>query len=134
MFSFTFVVLLIASTSAAVVEIEVDSVTAKTTTSPTFLAQGWEPYAAIATMAQSSDDKVLQRVISAFRGSTIRFGGISADWLNYTVDDTPTPACKYSTQKPFAPGSMPCAFSTGALKRLLGFMNKAGVNIIFDLN
>ena len=40
MFSFTFVVLLIASTSAAVVEVEVDSVTAKTTTSPPFLAQG----------------------------------------------------------------------------------------------
>ena len=69
------------------------------------------------------------------RGQTIRFGGISADWLDYVVSDTLTPPCKWARPEggTFTVGGQ-CPFSTGTLDSLLDFVGSAGIELLFDLN
>jgi hypothetical protein len=72
--------------------------------------------------------------MSHLRGQTVRFGGISADWLTYVVNDMVTPECSFNHNTPFTPGAVPCPFSTGALDLLLNFFNTSGIQMMFDLN
>eukprot|EP00966_Prymnesium_polylepis_P152146 3514543-Prymnesium_polylepis.1 len=104
------------------------------TTASTFVAHGWEPWTA--TLAISSgvlEDPAFRTTFSHLRGQTLRFGGISANWLKYIVDDAVTPACQFGKRQPFTADGQ-CPFSTGALDRLLGFLNATGVGLLFDLN
>jgi hypothetical protein len=103
-------------------------------TAGTFLAHGWEPWTATQAFVHF-DNPVLVKTMSHLRGQTIRFGGISADWLDYVVSDAMTPACEWARPegRPFTAGGQ-CPFSTGALDRLLDFVADAGVELLFDLN
>ena len=103
-------------------------------TAPTFLAHGWEPWTATTAFPLFSDPALL-RTLSHLRGQTVRFGGISADWLAYTVDAEVTPPCRFNRPegRPFSPGGQ-CPFSTGALDKLLRFLKTAGVGLMIDLN
>ena len=104
------------------------------TTAPTFLAHGWEPWTATQAFPLF-DDPALVRALSHLRGQTIRFGGISADWLEYVVDSAVSPPCTWGRKegRPFTAGGQ-CPFSTGALDRLLDLMDAAGIGLLFDLN
>lgn len=103
-------------------------------TAPTFLAHGWEPWTATTAFPLFSDPALL-RTLSHLRGQTVRFGGISADFLAYTVDAEVTPPCRFNRPegRPFSPGGQ-CPFSTGALDVVLDLCAGAGVGVMFDLN
>ena len=103
-----------------------------TTTPRTFLAHGWEPWTATG-MFEHFGDPAFATTVSHLRGQTVRFGGISADWLSYVVNKTVSAPCSFM-HKPFAPGTKGCAFSTGSLDYLLGFLQRAGIETLFDLN
>jgi len=73
------------------------------------------------------------KAFSYLRGQTIRWGGITADALAYTVDAAVSPGCPYATHKAFT-STWPCKFSTGRFKKMLMFFKDAGVELMFDLN
>ena len=80
-------------------------------------------------------DPAVATAFGHLRGQTVRFGGITADWLDYVVDDAVSAPCTWGRQgqTPFTPGGA-CPFSTGALDALLRFLEGAGVGLLFDLN
>jgi len=105
-----------------------------TTVEPSFVAHGWEPW--MATQAfQFFDDPALTTAFGHLRGQTVRFGGITADWLDYVVDDAVSAPCLWGKQgrTPFTANGA-CPFSTGALDALLGLLKNAGIGLLFDLN
>ena len=130
--------LLAAATAAAgpatVVPITVDVHETIAVTPGTFLAHGWEPWTATQAFVHF-DNPALVKTMSHLRGQTIRFGGISADWLDYVVSDQVTAPCTWGRPegRPFTAGGQ-CPFSTGALDKLLDFVAEAGVELLFDLN
>ena len=66
----------------------------------TFVAHGWEPV----TATQAFDyfaNPAFARAFGHLRGQTVRFGGISADFLAYFVDASVAPACRWSDLTPF---------------------------------
>ena len=104
------------------------------TTAKTFLAHGWEPWTA--TMAfEQFNDPALIATLSHLRGQTIRFGGITADWLAYTINSEVSLACNYNREagKAFTAGGQ-CPFSSGALDLVLDLCASAGIGVMFDLN
>jgi hypothetical protein len=103
------------------------------TTARSFLAHGWEPWTATGAF-KHFDEPAFSKAMSHLRGQTVRFGGISADWLAYIVNDTVTPECSFNHNKPFTPGVVACPFSTGALDRLLELFRASGIDMMFDLN
>ena len=103
------------------------------TTAPTFVAHGWESWQVTQAIAGGAlDDPVFIKTFGHLSGQTVRFGGISADWLAYVVNASVSPGCKWS-HKPFTAGAQ-CPFSTGALDKLLRFLKTAGVGLMIDLN
>ena len=123
-----------AAAAAAPVPITVSLRKTIAVTPGTFLAHGWEPWTATQAFVHF-DNPALIKTMSHLRGQTIRFGGISADWLDYVISDVVTPACNWGRPegRPFTAGGQ-CPFSTGALDRLLDFVSSAGVELLFDLN
>ena len=104
------------------------------TVAASFVAHGWEPW--MATQAfHLFDDPALTTAFGHLRGQTVRFGGITADWLDYVADPAVSPPCLWGRQgrAPFTPGGS-CPFSTGSLDALLHFLENAGVGLLFDLN
>jgi len=99
------------------------------TTPSTFLAHGWEPWTAISSFVHF-DNPAVVKAVSHLKGQTVRFGGISADWLAYTVNSTVTPGCSF----PIAWDGQACPFSTGAFDLLLDFLSTANIRLLFDLN
>eukprot|EP01047_Picozoa_sp_COSAG01_P041988 COSAG01_NODE_3641_length_5838_cov_3.651333_2_plen_1151_part_00 len=104
------------------------------TVASSFVAHGWEPW--MATQAFSLfDDPAVVTAFGHLRGQTIRFGGITADWLEYVMDRTISAPCTWGQggRTPFTPDGM-CPFSTGAFDALRRFLDRAGVGLLFDLN
>jgi hypothetical protein len=105
------------------------------TVAQSFVAHGWEPW--MATQAFSLfDDPAVVTAFGHLRGQTVRFGGITADWLDYFVDERVSAPCSWGKQlgrTPFTPGGS-CPFSTGAFDALLRLLESAGVGLLFDLN
>ena len=104
------------------------------TVPPTFLAHGWEPWTATMAFGLFTNPS-FRTALSHLRGQTIRFGGISADWLEYVVDAEISAPCTWSREagRPFTVGGQ-CPFSTGAFDLLLDTVSQAGIGLIFDLN
>ena len=115
------------------------------TTARTFLAHGWEPWSATQTLATllAPDDNggtaaapsaALATALGHLRGQTVRFGGISADWLSYVLNDTVSEACSWGARAPFTAGGA-CPYSTGALDHMLDvLLRRSGLALLFDLN
>ena len=105
------------------------------TLAPSFVAHGWEPW--MATQAFSLfQDPALATAFGHLRGQTVRFGGITADWLEYVADEKVSAPCFFGGKKrrqPFTPGGS-CPFSTGSFDAMLHFLDTAGVGLLFDLN
>lgn len=101
---------------------------------PSFVAHGWEPWMATQAFHLFTNPAVVT-AFGHLQGQTIRFGGITADWLDYVVDDAVSAPCTWGKggRAPFTPGGS-CPFSTGALTALLNLLDKAGVSLLFDLN
>ena len=101
---------------------------------PSFVAHGWEPWMATQAFHLFTNPAVVT-AFGHLQGQTIRFGGITADWLDYVVDDAVSAPCTWGNggRAPFTPGGS-CPFSTGALTALLNLLDKAGVSLLFDLN
>lgn len=103
------------------------------TTAKTFLAHGWEPWTATAEF-EYFDNPVFVTAMSHLRGSTIRFGGISADWLAYSKNSTVAAQCKWSDGMPFTTEGKACPFTTGSFDYLLDFLVAIGVDLLFNVN
>ena len=97
----------------------------------TFVAHGWEPVTATQAFEHFADP-AFARAFGHLRGQTVRFGGISADFLAYFVDANVAPACRWSDLVPFF--AQDCDFPTGSFDHLLDFLLGAGVKLLFDLN
>lgn len=100
------------------------------TTPPSFLAYGWEPYTATGSFAYFNDD-YFQNAMSHLSGA-VRFGGITADMLEYIDDTTVSDQCKYIGHENF--DGYECPFSTGSFDALLNFLSDAGLQLMFDFN
>ena len=73
--------------------------------SPTFVAHGWEPWTATQVFAHFREP-AFRTAFSHLRGQTIRFGGISADWLRYVVNDTVSEPCEWGERRPWKAGEL----------------------------
>ena len=120
--------LLVASAS----QVRIDTTRLEKSTPRTFLAHGWEPWTAT-TSFDLFDNPVFLKAMSHLGGQTVRFGGISADWLKYVITDEVTPPCRFGQRHPFTESGQ-CPFSTGALNKLLKFLQDANIRVLFDLN
>ena len=118
------------STALTSSRISIGNVT--TTISSTFMAHGWEPWSATQAFSHFRE-QAFRTAFSHLRGQTIRFGGISADWLHYIVNSTVSEPCFWGELQPFTAGGQ-CNFSTGSFDALLDFLRNAGVGLVFDLN
>ena len=79
------------------------------------------------------DDPAFATAFSHLRGQSVRVGGITADWLIYSVNATVADECRWGARKPFTLGGG-CPFTTGSFDRLADFLRSAGVGLLFDLN
>ena len=75
------------------------------TLAPSFVAHGWEPWTATQAF-RLFDDPGVAKAFGHLRGQTVRFGGISADWLDYVKDPHVSAPCLWGKQgrEPFTPG------------------------------
>ena len=105
------------------------------TLAPSFVAHGWEPWMATQAFSHFHDPAFIT-AFAHLRGQTVRFGGITADWLDYVANQNVSAPCFFGGKwgrQPFTPGGS-CPFSTGAFDALLRFLDNAGVRLLFDLN
>jgi hypothetical protein len=130
--------LILSSTSAAVLQQTHQEVTVVVnvekkmfTTPPTFLSHGWEPWTATGSFGYLTDP-IFQRIASHLTGS-VRFGGITADFLDYVDDDSEElSSCKYSEHSTFE--GYECPFTLKTFDALLDFLSGAGLKLLFDVN
>ena len=101
------------------------------TTPDTFVAHGWEPLTATQSFLNFQDPNFM-RALSHLRGQSVRFGGISADFLHYVVDSNPSPACLWRDFNPRFKHR--CEFSTGSFDYLVDSLQSAGLRLLFDLD
>ena len=121
-----------ATTADSTVHLTIEVQTLIATTPPTFLAHGWEPFTASGSFPDFKDP-VFRMAFSHLRGQTVRFGGITANFLHYFEGAAESPPCDYGKYCRYC-GGAECPFATASFDALLDFLSDAGVTVVFDFN
>jgi hypothetical protein len=121
---------LVATSQAIPISINTSSIVA--TISRSFLSLGWEMEGMFSYIDSMADSRYIA-IASALSPAIIRIGGISSDFITYSVpghphaEPTPTPST-WSW-----PGDAK-NFSTAQFQTVLGFLNASGLRLLWDLN
>ena len=101
-----------------------------------FASLGWEPIWALALLPNLSDPRLI-RAASALSPATLRLGGISAQWMQYTGAGGPLPP----PQAPFGEGCVEQGwppqqenFTLSQLRNITLFAAAANLTLMLDLN
>lgn len=104
-----------------------------------YISFGWEMEAAMSQIAQLQNP-IFRKIASHLSPSTVRIGGISADWYRYTFStashaaggrDHPA-AAPSNDWPPFPDG--PHNLTVGDFQIMIEFMRAANLSLMFDLN
>ena len=99
-------------------------------TSPHFLAHGYEPFSLWIAMPRILASPSALALLGHLRGATVRIGGITADWVHLVNDTAVSAPCSYAHG---AWGTV-CSVTTGAVAAIVDAFTAAGISTVLDVN
>lgn len=125
-------VLGLATAAAQTIAFSINTAKSIASIPPTFLSLGWEMEQMFNYMGDFSDARYIAAA-SSLAPAIVRIGGISCDFITYTVPGHPHPA---PTPAPSTWSWQGAAqnFSTDQFESVLGFLNASGLRLLWDLN
>jgi hypothetical protein len=122
-----------AANAQTIVDITVGVQSTISSISPTFLSFGWEMEQFLGSYYNQLSDPRYIAIASHMSPAVVRIGGISGDFITYTVPGHSRPAPTPAPSTWSWPGAAQ-NYSTSQFIATLQFLNASGLSLMFDLN